>query len=347
MLILSTVTSMDILRLPTALRRSLLSQPAFILSLRRLTTAAAHDGALETPLHTPAREEEPSPLLTLSSATLNSYTISHVPDYSQLKAASAFFTRQPPTLLFSAPNFRHLPQSHFPEVAFLGRSNVGKSSLLNAIFGRSNDKVAHVSKHPGRTKMMNGFGIGGEGGTSGGPGTKGKKKDGETMNQEAWKRFGRGGIIVVDMPGYGGGSRQEWGVEAMKFLENRKQLRRTFVLVDAEHGLKSSDISLLVHLRKQGIAHQIVLSKVDKLLYPHAKPPGPESLHNRLLKLRDVCGSIRQTLNEAADGGRDAMEDILCCSAEKSLDDRVRNTKIGVNEIRWSAMSACGIEATV
>ncbi|EGP88967.1 unnamed protein product [Zymoseptoria tritici ST99CH_1A5] len=336
---------MELLRLPAALRRSILSQPAFATSVRRLTTAVARDGSTDVSFSTPPLDLEPPPLLTLSSATLNSYTISSVPELSQLRTASSFFTRQPPTLLFSAPNFRHLPQSHFPEVAFLGRSNVGKSSLLNALFGRSNDKVAHVSKRPGRTKMMNGFGIGGEGGTAGGAGTKGKKKEGETMNQEAWKRFGRGGLIVVDMPGYGGGSRQEWGVEALKFLENRKQLRRTFVLVDAEHGLKSSDVSLLTHLRKQGIAHQVVLSKVDKLLYPNAKPPGAETLHNRLVKLRDLCGSIRETLNEAAEGGRDVMEDILCCSAEKTLDDKVRNTKIGINEIRWSAMSACGLES--
>lgn len=200
--------------------------------------------------------------------------------------------------------------------------------------------MAHVSKKPGRTKMLNGFGVGGEGAS----GAKGKKKEGQTKIDEAWKSFGRGGLIVVDMPGYGGGSREEWGVEALKYLENRKQLRRTFVLVDAEHGLKNSDISLLVHLRKQGIPHQIVLSKVDKLLYPHAKPPSPQALHKRLVRLRELCENVRQTLNDAVDDGRDTMDDILCCSAEKTLGELGRNTRIGINEIRWSAMSACGLQ---
>lgn len=332
---------MNLLRVPTALRCLILSHANSIPAIRHISTAADHHDAfvadLEPPISGPSST---TTLLTLTSATLNSYHVSTPPEAAQLKQAGSFFTNIPPTLLFSAPNFRHFPQSHFPEVAFLGRSNVGKSSLLNALFGRTSQKVAHVSKRPGRTKTMNGFGVGGEGVT----GTKGKKKEGETKNDEAWKRFGRGGLIVVDMPGYGGGSREEWGVEALKYLENRKQLRRTFVLVDAEHGLKKSDISLLVHLRAQGISHQIVLSKVDKLLYPHTKPPGPQALHNRLLSLRELCGSIRQTLNGAVEGGRDTMDDILCCSAEKTLDDRGRNTRIGVNEIRWSALSACGLE---
>lgn len=332
---------LDLLCVPTALRRVLLSQSAVATFTRGLHTGAFHQDALEPVLEPLAINSSPTTsLLTLTSATLNSYHVSTVPDPAQLKQAATFFSRVPPTLLFSAPRFLHFPKSHFPEVAFLGRSNVGKSSLLNALFGRTNQKVAHVSKRPGRTKTMNGFGVGGEGVT----GVKGKMKEGETKNDEAWKRFGRGGLIVVDMPGYGGGSREAWGIEALKYLENRKQLRRTFVLVDAMHGLKQSDISLLVHLRKQGISHQIVLSKVDKLLYPHAKQPGPQALHNRLVGLKELCGKIRQTLNEAVDGGRDTMDDILCCSAEKTLDDRGRNTRIGINEIRWSALSACGLE---
>lgn len=338
---LCEATMLDILRVPTALRRLILSHSSSINAVRQLTTVTAHHDAIDADLEPPTSiPSSTTSLLTLTSSTLNSYHVSTPPETAQLKQASNFFSNVSPTLLFSAPNFRHFPQSHFSEVAFLGRSNVGKSSLLNALFGRTSQKVAHVSKRPGRTKTMNGFGVGGEGVT----GAKGKKKEGETKNDEAWKRFGRGGLIVVDMPGYGGGSREEWGVEALKYLENRKQLRRTFVLVDAEHGLKQSDISLLVHLRKQGISHQIVLSKVDKLLYPHTKPPGPQALHNRLLSLRELCGNIRQTLNEAVEGGRDTMDDILCCSAEKTLDDRGRNTRIGINEIRWSAMSACGLE---
>lgn len=82
-----------------------------------------------------------------------------------------------------------------PEVAFLGRSNVGKSSLLNAIMGK---EMCWTSSKPGRTREMNAFGIGG---------TKG----------------GESKIVLLDMPGYGKASRTEWGAEIMKYLQGRKQ----------------------------------------------------------------------------------------------------------------------------
>ncbi|KAK5130162.1 hypothetical protein LTR08_002416 [Meristemomyces frigidus] len=329
---------MDFLRLPPPLRRALLTQPAVHTFLRRLTT---------TTTYTPHPNNEPPPplpptpahpaLLTLSSTTLNEYAIAVPPNNLQLKYAYSFFTAAAPLFLYCAAHFRTFPMTPHPEVAFLGRSNVGKSSLLNALFGRTNAKDAHVSKRPGRTRTMNGFGI------SGGLAPGQAPKEGE--KEAAWKRFPRGGCVVVDMPGYGSGSQELWGREAMKFLEGRKQLRRTFVLVDAEHGLKRTDVQLLTHLRRQGISHQIVLSKVDKLLYPGAKPPGPVRLSNGLLKVKDLCGSIRETLNREAGDGRKPMLDILCCSAEKGLDERNRHRRLGVDEVRWAVLSTCGLES--
>ena len=174
----------------------------------------------------------------------------------------------------------------------------------------------------------------------------GEKVDAANASDRTWKRFGRGGLVVVDMPGYGSGSREEWGAEIMKYLKGRKQLRRTYVLVDTEHGLKNSDVQLLVNLRQEGIPHQIVLSKVDKLLYPEPKAPSPQKLHNRLLKLQDTCAGLKDKLNEAAAdvGGRSAMLDLLCCSAEKSIDEKGRNRRIGIDELRWSVLTACGLE---
>jgi GTP-binding protein len=169
---------------------------------------------------------------------------------------------------------------------------------------------------------MNGFGVGGEG--MGRAPLEGEK-------EEAWKRFGRGGVVVVDMPGYGGGSREEWGKEALKYLTQRKQLRRTFVLIDAEHGLKNSDVALLTHLRTEGVPYSIVMSKVDKLVHPGSKPPGPQKL---------------ETLREAFDDGRDVRDDILCCSSEKSLDERSGwRSKLGVDELRWAILNASGLES--
>lgn len=150
--------------------------------------------------------------------------------------------------------------------------------------------------------------------------------------------------MVVDMPGYGTGSREDWGKEIMKYLEKRKQLRRTFVLIDAEHGLKKSDISILLHLRRQGISHQVVLSKVDKLLLSGSKMPSAQRLSNKLVQLQDSCSKIRQKLDAEAGDRSGGVGDILCCSAEKSLGSR-GHRKLGVDEVRWAVLSACGMES--
>ena len=119
------------------------------------------------------------------------------PSPIQLQRCEKFFRAAPPKLMFSANNFRTVDITKIPEVAFLGRSNVGKSSLLNALMGQD---LCHTSSKPGRTKSMNFFAVGGEDGY-GNPGR----------------------LAVLDMPGYGKGSRQEWGVEIMKYLLGRKQ----------------------------------------------------------------------------------------------------------------------------
>lgn len=319
---------MDLLRLPAPLRRAVLSR---LPSHRMLSTATISS-------HIPSNDLPPSPEppLTLSSATLNSYTTSLVPNEHQLKYAASIFNHSPPHLLWSAATFRSFPASPHPEVAFLGRSNVGKSSLLNALFSRTREQLVHISKQPGKTKTMNGFGIGAPMGAA--P-LKGEK-------EAAWKRLGRGGLVVVDMPGYGGGSREEWGKEALKYLTQRKQLRRTFLLVDAEHGLKRTDAELLRHFRREGLAHSVVLSKVDKLLYPGAKPPGAIKLGNALLRLQQRCDEVRRELRDVFDDGREMRDDILCCSADKSLDERSGwRAKIGVDELRWAVLSSCGLES--
>lgn len=184
---------------------------------------------------------------------------------------------------------------------------------------------------------MNGFGIGGEG--------MGKAPlEGE--NDATWKRFGRGGLVVVDMPGYGGGSRQEWGEEALKYLTQRKQLRRTFLLVDSEHGLKNSDKALLTHLRQEGVPFTVVMSKVDKLLYPGSKLPSPEKVSNGLAKLKKACLDVRTKLKAVFDDGRDFKDDIVCVSAQKSLDERSGyRSKLGIDELRWAVLGACGLES--
>lgn len=119
------------------------------------------------------------------------------PTPAQLQRAMKFYKSSPPTLLFSSTTFRNVHTSSLPEVAFFGRSNVGKSSLLNALMGQD---ICHTSSKPGRTRSMNFFAVGGEDGQ----GNKGR-------------------LAVLDMPGYGQGSHAEWGREIEKYLKGRKQ----------------------------------------------------------------------------------------------------------------------------
>ena len=92
---------------------------------------------------------------------------------------------------------------------------MGKSSLLNALFNRTTKPIAHASSKLGRTKTMNAFGIGGS--NQGGVRLKERTQD------EHARVIGRGGLVVVDMPGYGMGSRESWGPEIIKYLCERKQ----------------------------------------------------------------------------------------------------------------------------
>ncbi|BFZ54748.1 hypothetical protein PYCC9005_001785 [Savitreella phatthalungensis] len=121
-----------------------------------------------------------------------------------------------------------------PELAFLGRSNVGKSSLLNALMGTSKMKLVRTSARPGYTRYLQGYSVMG------------------------------GKLTLVDTPGYGFKSQEEWGELIMHFIRERPCVRRTFVLIEASHGIKSSDEALIRHLANAGAPFQIVMTKADK-----------------------------------------------------------------------------------
>ncbi|KAL9097156.1 MAG: hypothetical protein Q9165_000583 [Trypethelium subeluteriae] len=293
-----------------------------------------HAGGInETSLKAPAGNS-----VSLSTGSLHHYVDVRAPNSSELKHADRFFASGNPRFLFSAPNFRSFPRRSLPpEVAFLGRSNVGKSSVLNALLNRSAQHLAHVSSRPGRTRTMNVFAVGGEGG-----GVRERKrnpqKGEQDMEPEIVPWIGKGGLMVVDMPGYGKASRSEWGHQITKYLCNRKQMRRAFLLVDAEHGLKKTDSDVLDILHQNNIPHQIILSKVDKILGIKSKTPSLEKIDRRLNALREAYEAVQKKL----EGRPTALQTILCCSAEKSLE---RGKKLGFDAIRWAALSASGLES--
>ena len=164
----------------------------YYLSQRTIATTAS-----STPSPT-RRDPNKIPLHDLTPSEISYYWDTQIPNEAQLSYADKIFSpsRHSPVKIWSASKFRTTPMSSLePEVAFLGRSNVGKSSLLNAIMGK---EICWTSSKPGRTREMNAFGIGG---------TKG----------------GESKVVLLDMPGYGKASRAEWGVEIMKYLQGRRQ----------------------------------------------------------------------------------------------------------------------------
>lgn len=290
---------------------------------------------LSRPLHLPATRTALQSSISTSTSSirpnsakiqLGDLTPSHLcyywdtlpPDVSQLNYADKFFvpSKHSPVKLWSASKFLTTPLSSVqPEVAFLGRSNVGKSSLLNAIMGKD---MCWTSSKPGRTREMNAFGIGG---------TKG----------------GESKIVLLDMPGYGKGSRPEWGIEIMKYLQRRRQLCRAFVLVDSLYGLKKTDHELLTLFRNHAIPHQVILSKVDRVLAKSdkklrtgASAVNIASLQNRLESLKSIIQP-----DPTQQEGPGALGEILTCSSQSSVG---RGQFLGISAVRWAILSAVGFD---
>jgi GTP-binding protein len=141
--------------------------------------------------------------------------------------------------LLSAPQLKFLPEPDVPEVAFCGRSNVGKSSLLNALTGRK--AIARTSVTPGRTQELNFFEVG------------------EPTQ-----------FRLVDMPGYGFAKApvkvvERWKQLVRTYLRGRSMLKRTLVLVDARHGLKLVDLEMMKMLDEAAVGYRLVLTKADKV----------------------------------------------------------------------------------
>jgi len=136
-----------------------------------------------------------------------------------------------------AASFGSLPDVALPEIAFAGRSNVGKSSLVNALTGRRT--LARTSSKPGHTRQINFFDLSGR-------------------------------LFLVDLPGYGFAQvsrsmKEAWQDLASAYLRGRPTLKRVCLLIDARHGVKEADRDTMKNLDKAAVSYQLVLTKADQL----------------------------------------------------------------------------------
>jgi GTP-binding protein len=144
---------------------------------------------------------------------------------------------KPCEFVLGAARLEQIPVGTLPEVAFAGRSNVGKSSLVNALTGRKT--LARVSNTPGRTREINFFRLG------------------DTL-------------MLADLPGYGFArasktESERWAGLIFEYLRGRPNLRRVILLIDSRRGLLTSDIELMTLLDRAAVSYQLVLTKTDKL----------------------------------------------------------------------------------
>jgi len=165
-------------------------------------------------------------------------------DQSDLAERARKLFSGPVEFLKSAPSLQFLPDPDAPEIAFAGRSNVGKSSLLNALTGRK--AIARASVTPGRTQELNFFDVGSS--EEGGPPV----------------------FRLVDMPGYGFAKAplkvvENWKRLVRDFLRGRQVLKRALVLIDSRHGVKPVDLEMMKMLDEAAVGYRLVLTKADKI----------------------------------------------------------------------------------
>ncbi|KPI43656.1 putative GTP-binding protein EngB [Cyphellophora attinorum] len=282
-----------------------LCNPCRTLFRRRLQVKLKH---LEQSRHATTR----SAAVARSAQSLSLYWDTTAPTERNLTVARWFFESHRVSRLWTASQWRtnnnHDELLSVPEVVFLGRSNVGKSSLLNHILNVPN--LNRVGDTPGKTKEMIAWGL-----STTLPG-------GGAM--PGWKGMTDTRLAVLDAPGYGHNSAADWGNEIVTYMKRRRQLKRIFLLIDSSHGAKKHDIQMMDLLRAQSIPFQLIACKIDR-------------------QKEDTVDEALQQLRHFAQPpdtpGMKALGELLVCG---SLDRPERT--IGVNHIRWAVLRATGLE---
>ncbi len=187
--------------------------------------------------------------------------------------AGRYLFAQACTFVLGCANLNQIPVDNLPEIAFAGCSNVGKSSLINALVGMR--ALARTSNTPGRTRQINFFNLADR-------------------------------LMISDLPGYGYARApkpqvKQWTTLVETYLKGRASLRRSFVLVDARHGIKSSDRNIFRMLDSEAQSYQVVLTKCDKV---KASPLSSliDACHSELAKHGAAHPKIATTSARKGDG---------------------------------------------
>lgn len=198
-----------------------------------------------------------------------------------LETARVLFA-QPATFVMGCAKIEQLPAPDLPEVAFAGRSNVGKSSLINGLVGMN--KLARASNEPGRTREVNFFDLGGR-------------------------------LRLVDLPGYGWAKAGKQVTKKFQnlgrdYLRGRVSLKRVYLLIDGRHGLKSVDTEALDALDEAAVSYQIVLTKADKLKKGEGEAMAAQTL-KAISKRPAAYPAVLVTSSEKGDGLPELRAEIM------------------------------------
>ena len=202
-----------------------------------------------------------------------------------------------------------------PEVIFLGRSNVGKSTLINALLGSD---LNRVSATPGMTEVMAAWGL------------AAKQRDGGAL--KGWDGDTSPKVTLVDMPGYGFGSRSEWGTQIVSYLNARRNLRRAFLLVDSVHGVMAADHHMLEIFQKLGIPYQLIATKCDRL----PRPASEGGIGEALKRLKDQAQNDKSAL---------MLDEIIAVgSLQNPAGNKGNESAFGIKELQWTILNAANLE---
>lgn len=217
--------------------------------------------------------------------------IDHPPGANRLTEIEPGLFTRPWVFIRGVPAMKLLPPEGPPEITLAGRSNVGKSSLINALIGQKG--LARTSNTPGRTQELNYFvpdGFSGEGGDL-------------------------PPLALVDMPGYGYAQApkeqvDKWTKLVFDYLRGRATLKRVYVLIDARHGIKKNDEEVFSLLDKAAVSYQLVLTKTDKIKAAGVPRLIAETLE-RIRKRPAAYPAVLATSSEKGSGLEELREAIL------------------------------------